>query len=218
MEFQDYLQIGKRRWWIVVLTALVAALSAFVMSRLTTPQYKSTMDLFIQPARADYGLAQSSQNLIASYIGILFNQKNADEVRSRLNLDYSKERIYGSTKIAGDLARYAIQIEVTDYDGETANRIAREWAQLFVDYRNRENAKQRREDRVDAVLGDDPKYAKWRPQTTVNTAAGGVLGALVGALIALGLESAQIGLVRNEEDIEKKLQLKSLGVIPMIER
>lgn len=214
MELHDYLQIARRRGWIIIITALIAILSAFAFSRVQTPIYKSSMELFIQPARADFGLSESSRKLISSYIGILYNQKSADEIRQRLNLDYDRAYIYGNTKIAEDGARYAIQIEVRDYDGDTANRIAREWAQLFVDFRNRENNKQRREDRVDAVLGDDPKYVKDSPRTATNTAAGGILGALVGLLIVIALETAQASVLRSNADIERKLTLPLMGSIP----
>lgn len=214
MELHDYLQIARRRGWIIIITALIATLSAFAFSRVQTPIYKSSMELFIQPARADFGLSESSRKLISSYIGILYNQKSADEIRQRLNLDYDRAYIYGNTKIAEDGARYAIQIEVRDYDGDTANRIAREWAQLFVDFRNRENNKQRREDRVDAVLGDDPKYVKDSPRTATNTAAGGILGVLVGLLIVIALETAQASVLRSNADIERKLTLPLMGSIP----
>ncbi|MBU6360083.1 MAG: Wzz/FepE/Etk N-terminal domain-containing protein [Chloroflexota bacterium] len=214
MELYDYLQIARRRGWIIIVTALIATISAYAFSRLQTPIYKSSMELFIQPARADFGLSESSRKLISSYIGILYNQKSSDEIRQRLNLDYDRAYIYGSTKIAEDGARYAIQIEVRDYDGDTANRIAREWAQLFVDFRNRENNKQRREDRVDAVLGDDPKYVKDTPRTAINTAAGGILGALVGLLIVIVLETAQASVLRSNADVERKLTLPLMGAIP----
>ena len=214
MEYQDYLQIAKRRAWIVVLVAVVAAASAFVFSKLQTPVYKSTMELFIQPARSDLGLTQSAKQLISSYIGIIFSRRNADVVRQDLNLDYSPDRIFGNTKVASDDARFAVTIEVRDYDGDVANRIAKQWAVLFVDWRNIENAKQSRTDRVDAILGDDPEYTQDSPRTSVNTAAGGILGALVGLLIVFALEWSQANVLRNQSDIERKLMIPVIGAIP----
>ncbi|HRA01006.1 MAG TPA: Wzz/FepE/Etk N-terminal domain-containing protein [Thermoflexales bacterium] len=216
MQFQDYaqnyLQIARRRWWIVLLTALVAGMAAFGFSKLQTPVYKSTMLLYVTPARADLGLSQSAKSLVASYRGIVFTKKNADVIRERQNLDYAPEYIYGQTKTADD--GYQVTIEVKDYNGETANRIAREWAQLFVEYRNTDNAKQRREDRVDATLGDDPIYSQDSPRTTVNTAAGLVLGALVGAIIVAVLEWAQASVLRTHTDVERALALPIMGEIP----
>ncbi len=214
MELQDYLQIAKRRWWIVVLVALVAAASAFVFSRLQTPIYKSSMKLTIQPARTDFGQTQAAKQLLLSYISIIRTERNAAEVGKRLQLDYSPAYIYGQTRMADDAASYGVEIEVRDYDGETANRIAREWAQLFVEFRNRDNAKQRREDRVEAIMGDDPRYVQDYPRTGVNTAAGLLLGLAAGVAIAALIEWRQSALLRTPKDVERNLSLPIVGTIP----
>ena len=187
-------------------------MAALGFSKLQTPVYKSTMLLYVTPARADLGLSQSAKSLVASYRGIVFTKKNADVIRQRQNLDYSPDYIYGQTKTADD--GYQVTIEVKDYNGETANRIAHEWAQLFVEYRNADNAKQRREDRVDATLGDDPIYSQDSPRTAVNTAAGLVLGALAGAIVVAVLEWLQASVLRTRADVERALALPIMGEIP----
>lgn len=214
MELQDYLQIAKRRWWIVVLVALIAAAGAFVFSRLQTPIYKSSMKLTIQPARTDFGQTQAAKQLLSSYISIIRTERNAAEVGKRLNLDYSPGYIYAQTRMADDIASYGVEIEVRDYDGETANRIAREWAQLFVEFRTRDNARQRREDRVDAILGDDPRYSQDYPRTGVNTAAGLLLGLVGGVAVAALLEWRQSALLCTAKDVERRLALPIVGTIP----
>ena len=57
------------------------------------------------------------------------------------------------------------------------------------------------------MLGDNPTYSKFRPQTTINTAAGGIFGLLLGALIVAALEWIESGLVRTPADVERKLGL-----------
>ena len=64
------------------------------------------------------------------------------------------------------------------------------------------------------VLGDDPKYVKDSPRTATNTAAGGILGVLVGLLIVIALETAQASVLRSNADIERKLTLPLMGSIP----
>jgi capsular polysaccharide biosynthesis protein len=214
MEFNEYIEVARRRWWVVLLVALAAMAGAFAASRLQTPVYKATAELFISPARTDFGLTQSAKQLIASYIGIIVNKRNAEEIRKRLALDYSADTIFGNTKVADDAARFAVTIEVKDYDGETANRIARAWSELFVEWRNAENAKQRREDRVDAVLGDYPVYHQDSPRATVNVAAGGVLGLLAGLFLVVALEWSQAGVLRTQADAERRLNLPVIGSIP----
>jgi capsular polysaccharide biosynthesis protein len=117
--------------------------------------------------------------------------------------------------MADDAASYGVEIEVRDYDGETANRIAREWAQLFVEFRNRDNAKQRREDRVEAILGDEPRYTQDYPRTGVNTAAGLVLGIAAGILIVAFIEWRESALLRTPKEVERELALPVIGSIPV---
>lgn len=214
MDLRDLLRIARRRWWIVALTALMAALGAFIASRLTTPEYKATMQFVVQPSRADYGLTESTRKLTASYIAVIWKRKNAEVVRDRLNLDYSADYIYSQTKMAEDAANNSVTVEVRDFDGETAKRLAQAWAQLFFEYREAENAKQRQEDRVKVVLGDDPTYSLDRPRTATNTAAGLVLGAMIGLLIVAVVEWAQSTIVRSETDLERALALPLLAVVP----
>jgi capsular polysaccharide biosynthesis protein len=214
MELQDFWQMARRRWWIVLLVALIAGASAFAFSRMQTPVYKSAMKLTIQPARTDFGLTQSAKTLLSSYISIIRTERNAAVVADNLALDYSPGYIFGQTRMADDAATFGIEIEVRDFDGETANRIAKEWARLFVDFRNNDNAKQRREDRVEAIMGDDPRYSQDYPRTSVNVAAGLLLGAVAGLLIAAVLEWRQAGLIRTGKDVERKLDMQLVGAIP----
>ncbi|MFN3704888.1 MAG: YveK family protein [Thermoflexales bacterium] len=214
MELQDYMQMARRWWWAVVGTALVAVLSAFVFSRLQTPIYKSAMRLTVQPARTDFGLTQSAKTLIASYISIIHTEANAAEVGKRLELDYSPAYIFGQTRMAEDAATFGIEIQVRDYDGETANRIAAEWGRLFIEFRNRDNARQRREDRVEIIPGDQPRYSQDFPRTSVNVAAGGLLGAVAGVGVAAVLEWRRARVIHSTDDLQRRLKLNVLGVVP----
>ncbi len=214
MELQDYMQMARRWWWAVVGTALVAVLSAFVFSRLQTPIYKSAMRLTVQPARTDFGLTQSAKTLIASYISIIHTEANAAEVGKRLELDYSPAYIFGQTRMAEDAATFGIEIQVRDYDGETANRIAAEWGRLFIEFRNRDNARQRREDRVEIIPGDQPRYSQDFPRTSVNVAAGGLLGAVAGVGVAAVLEWRRARVIHSVDDLQRRLKLNVLGVVP----
>ncbi len=215
MEINDYLDLARRRAWIVVLVGLLAALSAYVFSRMQTPIYKATMEVTLQPARADFGLAESTKKLTASYISIVFSRKNAAEINKRLKLDYTPDEIYENTKAGEDAAKYGVVIEVRDQNGDTAKDIAYAWAQLFREYRDNENAKQSRNDRVDAILGDPPStYSKDYPRTSVITVAAGLLGALIGALIVGVLEWLRSAHIRNQADVKRRLLLPVIGAIP----
>ena len=215
MDLTQYLEIARRRWWVVVLATFAAALAALLFSRAQTPIYKSTMELIIQPGRADFGLQQSAKNLTAAYRSIIFTKRNAATIDADLALDLGAERIYGNTNMGEDAARNAVIIEVKDYDGERANRVAKRWAELFAEFRNKENSKQRREDRVDAVLGDEPTFTQDYPRTRTYVAGAAVLGALLGLLIVVVLELAQANVLRGRAEVQRTLDIPVIGNIPL---
>jgi capsular polysaccharide biosynthesis protein len=223
MELSDYFRIVRQRGWIVVVVAMVAALSAFGFSRLQRPIYKSSMQVTVLPARNDFGLAQTTKQLLRAYVTIMDTKNWAARVLQRFEqsgapLDMTPTQLKDNVTIASFEDKNVIQIDVKNGDGEMGNRIAIAWAQEFQDWRNQENNKVRKEDRVDVVLGDNPTYLKFRPQTTVNTAAGGVFGLLLGALVVAALEWVESGVVRTAADVERQLGLPVLGAIPNAQR
>ena len=223
MELVDYFRILRTRGWIIIVVAAVAAVSAFGFSRLQRKVYKSSMQMTVLPARNDMGLAQTTKQLLRAYVTIMDTKDFANLVLNRLTQDgHPQDMTPGQLKNNVIIASYedknVIQIDAKDGAGEQANRIAWLWAQEFQAWRKLENGKVRKEDQVEVLLGDYPTYAKFRPQTTVNTAAGGIFGALLGALIVAALEWIESGLVRTPADVERKLGLAVLGVIPSAER
>ncbi len=223
MELSDYFRILRHRGWIIVVVAAVAAVSAFGFSKLQRPVFKSSMQVTVLPARNDMGLAQTTKQLLRAYVTIIDTKKFAAEVLQRFEqagtpLDMTPEQLKDNAIIASFEDKNVIQIDVKNGDGERGNRIAYAWAQEFRDWRELENGKVRKEDQVEVVMGDNPIYSKFRPQTTINTAAGGILGLLLGALIVAVLEWLEAGVVRTPADVERKLGLPVLGAIPASER
>jgi capsular polysaccharide biosynthesis protein len=214
MPLTEYLRLARRRGWIVVLVALLTALSAFVFSRLQTPVYKSTVYLLVQPARTDFGLTQSAKTLLRSYVAWMDTDRNAARVIDALQLDRTPQDLRADVEIASDDSRFVIQIDVEDEIGDQANDIARKWAELFVQWRQDENLRQRREDQVDGLILDEPRYALDRPKTGINVAAGAILGALLGGVIVFVLEWNEAGVIRSPADVERFLGMPVVGIIP----
>ena len=214
MVIIDYFRVFWRRGWVLALSAALIASSALVFSVVQTPVYKSTVDVLVQPARTDFGLTQSAKLLLDSYVAFLDTETSAAEVIDVLQLDTLPETLRGDVRIAAEAQRFLIRIEVENESGGLANDIARHWAQLLVQWRNDENQKQRREDRVTAVILDDPRYELDHPRKGINSAAGAVLGVLIGVAVVLVLEYLEAGIVRTRKDVEYFLGMSVLGAIP----
>lgn len=214
MVIIEYFRVFWRRGWILVLSAALTACSALVFSIVQTPVYKSTVDVLVQPARTDFGLTQSAKLLLDSYVAFLDTETSAAQVIDVLQLDTLPKTLRGDVRIAAEAQRFLIRIEVENENGNLANDIARHWAQLLVQWRNDENQKQRREDRVTAVILDDPRYDLDHPRKGINSAAGAVLGVLIGVAVVLVLEYLEAGIVRTRKDVEYFLGMSVLGSIP----
>lgn len=220
MQLQTALRILWRRGWIMLLLAALTAIAAFAFSRIMeqrAPVYEATIKILVEPARTDFGQAQAAKTLLRSYVAWMDSRYRAQDVIDRLQLDMTPDELIGDVTIASDDSRLVIQIDVESGDVEVAKRVAREWATLFLEYRNERNAEARREDRIDAQIIDDPQGRLDRPDTKINTAAGGILGLLVGMGIVFVLEYLEAGIVRTPQDVDRFLAMPVLGAIPPVE-
>ena len=86
---------------LVVLTAA----AAFAFSKLQTPINKSTTEILVQPARADFGITQSAKMLLRSYVSWMNTDTRAQEVIDLLSLDRVPGDLRSDVTIASDESR-----------------------------------------------------------------------------------------------------------------
>ncbi|HDQ35024.1 MAG TPA: hypothetical protein ENN14_01780 [Chloroflexi bacterium] len=216
MRIQDYLRVLRQRGWIIALLAVVAAMSAFGFSLVQMPVYRASIQVLIEPARPDLGLTQSAKILLRSYVAAMWTTNRAQEVIDRLGLYMTPETLKGDVIIASDDSRMLIQIDVDDNDGEQAKRIAYEWALLLVEWRDSQNQRQDKSDRVYAEILETPTYRLLRPRKLINTAAGAIFGLILGAVVVFVLEWLEAGIVREPRELEQTLGLTVIGVVPPV--
>jgi len=216
VKIEDYLRILRQRGWIIILAAVLTAASAFVFSKLQTPVYRSSIEVSIQLARADLGLATSAKMLLNNFSATMWSERYAQEIIDRLDLMRTAKDLKSDVTFAADENRMVIQIDVDDYNGEQANNIANMWAQLFKEWREEQNARQNKEERVYAEAIDPASYRQLRPKTAVNVAAGGIFGLVGGTIVVFVLEWLEAGIVRQPKELERATGLLVIGVIPPV--
>ena len=214
MSVTDLLSLLRRRGWIVLLAAALTAASAFVFSRLQPTVYQSTIVVSVTPSRPDLGLAEASIRLLRNYVSYIHTRAFAQKVIDARHLDLTADDLLGNVTIDSDESRLIVQIDVRNQNGDLANDVASAWASEFVGWRQTENAKVRREDQVDAQIVDAPKYSLYSPRTSINVLAGGILGAIIGAVIVFVLEYFAAAYVRTRQDLERGLGLPLLAALP----
>lgn len=218
MELRDYLKILRRRWWVVLLLAGIAAGSAYAFSKLQEPVYRSTITLSIEPSRAsDYGQTLAIKNVLRNYAEQLKARGMAQRVVDTLQLDVKAEELLSRIAVDPDEANYTIRIEAKDRSNANAPRIAQTYAELFVQKRQIANLEVDQRDRILTSLVDNASAPEiFSPRTSVNVAAGGLLGILLGLIVLFVLEWLESDVVRSGEDVERYAGVPVIGLIPTI--
>lgn len=214
MELADYTRILRQRGWLILLVAVLTAAAAFGFSRMQVPIYESSLRLLVLPSRTDFGQAQAAKELLRSYEQWLRSRYRAQAVINILQLDRTAGDLLSDVKVASDNSSFVIQLTVENSDPDLANDIARAWGNLLIQWQTENNDKLRKEDRITIEFIDDPQAGLDRPKWKVNTAAGGVFGALMGIIVIFLLEWIESGVVRRPEDIERFLDMPVVGTIP----
>jgi protein tyrosine kinase modulator len=220
MDLREYARVLIKRWWVVVLVALVGGVGAIGFSKLQQPIYRSTITLSALPARPDYGQGLASKELLNNYSQQIVTTKLLQSVVDQLQLDISPDTLKDRVNVSADGTNLLINIEVKDPVQANAPKIAQALADAFVVKHRQDNLQIDQQDRILVDIQDGPTPVQlFSPQTKINAAAGGILGALVGFLVVFLLEYFESSYMRNAEDVERLLGLTVLGSIPtMTER
>jgi capsular polysaccharide biosynthesis protein len=216
MELQEYIRIVRRRGWIVVLLAILAAGGAYVFSKAQPTIYEASVNLTVRPARADWGLSNTVGALLRSLAGDITTHNFMSEVIDLEQLDTTTDDLLdGKTVFVKDeAADFTISIVVRDPSDRVAVQMVNAIADLFVEQRQTWNQAQDKRDRIDVAIRDHAQYASVHsPKTKINVLAGAVLGALIGILIVFVIEWLEAGFVRSFEDMDR-LGVPALGAIP----
>lgn len=214
MNLTEYIRILWRRGWIMLLLAVIAGSTAFLLTRQQTPVFRATQLVLIQPSRTDFGLTEASRLLLNPAVVLLDSREIAEEIIEDLQLDMTPGQLKGDVTIAADQLRLTVQIDVNSTDSALASDVARAWGQRLVDFRAAENQTARREDRVNAIMPDEPSIGQIAPRPRLTGLAGAILGLLLGGVIVFVLEFLESGVIRRREDVESQVELEVLAMIP----
>ncbi len=215
MEFREYWEIARKRGWIIVLVAVVAAAAALGVSLLMSETYKATIQLSANPARADWGLNQATQDLLRNYVLNIKSHRMTQEAINRAQLDMSTYDFLANLDVSADSSNLSITIQAESHDPKEAGLMAQTLADVFVDERRQWNSEQDKRDRIYVEKVDDVRDVPLAsPKKTLNMAAGAVFGAIVGGIIVFFLEWLQSDILRTIADVEKAVGVTVLGAIP----
>ncbi|MCC6166220.1 MAG: hypothetical protein IT329_03240 [Caldilineaceae bacterium] len=217
MTIQEYMQIIRRRGWIVVAAMLLAAAGAYGVSYLQETMYRATVYVSTVPARPDWGLGNTAKDLMRNFAANLQTPEIAQRVIDRAQLDQNPSDFLSHVNVVADSSDFTVKIEARARDGEVAKLMALTLADEFVEERTAYYAQQDKGDRIEVKIRSRAiSYDRYQPKPLMNAIAGAVLGLLFGGLVVLLLTWAEADLLRTPAALERALGVPVLGTIPAL--
>lgn len=220
MELNDYLRVLRRRWVLILVTALMGLAVSALVTLATTPLYSSTARLFVSTSQGDTNTAYQgglfSAERVASYSKLVSGRKLAGMVKEDLGLDEPPEELAAQTSATVSPDTVILEISVTDPDPDRAQAIAQSYAeQLPVLVKDLETPEGKNAAPIKATIVDDANLptAPTSPQPPRNLSLGLLLGLLLGFSLAVLRELLDTSL-KSPDDIEQVTEAPLLGTIP----
>jgi capsular polysaccharide biosynthesis protein len=215
LEFRDYVEIIRKRGWIVIFLMLFTAAVAVLVGKFQTPVYRASIVLRAEPARADWGLSNTAKDLLQSYVLQIRSHNTAQRAIDRAQLDMSTDDLLSKISISPDSSNFSLRIDAKDTDPGVAVKIAQTVGEIFAEDRAAWNDEQDQANRIEVTINDNVRYAElFSPKLKINGIAGGIIGLLLAGVVIFFLEWVQADLVRTPEQVERATGLVVLGSIP----
>ncbi len=213
MNLREYALVVRRRWWLIVLTALVAVATSLAVARSQAPLYRSSVKLEVT-GRIDYSQVMAIDKLLRQLAARITTTPVAEAVSTRLGSGIGADELLGKLHAQAFPDTMHIQIDVDDADPGRAERIAAAFASVVQDRQAAAMTDVPAQERVNLSVLDRPSPGRLSsPQTRSLVLAGGLLGLLVGMILLVGLDYAD-ETFRSSSDVRRSLDLPIIGVVP----
>lgn len=227
MELRRYLTILRGRLLLILVTTTLAAGVGYTSAD-TTPRYTTRSTLYVGSTSiafdAGKGELSNDRNLALQSVALTFSkmidsQPIALRTVQRLDLDLTAGYVVNATASSNELGTQLIYIDVTDPDPSVAQSLANGLADSFVETvqefepAGSEGAVPRLPAYVfeRAQLPSVPEPSRQLQSVLLAT----MFGLLASAGLAFLLDYLDLS-VRSPADVERRLELPVLGVIPAL--
>ncbi|NCC34357.1 MAG: lipopolysaccharide biosynthesis protein [Chloroflexia bacterium] len=216
MQLRDYGLVLAKRWWVVVLTLVAAAVAAYGVSKLIPQTFRSQAVYLALANQADNGLNIVLRNSMNSYRELVMQPDVLDQISQEIGLDISGERWMRDVNIQPRPDEQKIIIEVDAPTLDQSMAMADAVGRRLVAEVNRINATLEGTARINVQRIQQARLTAIQPNTRINVLAGALLGLMLGVLLAYVLEYLDDTL-KSSSDVERFVGLTTLGAIPTVE-
>lgn len=209
-DIKELIHTIQKKWWLIAILMIISIVSAnLLMTYTITPKYEAKTMLFVGTEKGKIESTQLDQKLILDYKEIAKSRLVLAEVIDRLNLQTSVKAIQSVVSINPINESRLFSINVKHTNKELATNIANEVANTLLD-------------KIDNIIDVekiqviDRALVPTNPVKTnkkINMILAGLVGCMLALFIILVLEFFDNS-IKDEDDVEKQLDLPVVGIIP----
>ena len=207
----DILYILKKKLPVIVsFSLIIAVLSLFISKFVISPTYSSTTKLYVINSSTITSISdlQIGSSLTQDYIQLIQSRPVVQTVIDNLNLSYTYEELLSNLNITNPIDTRMLNITIKDNNPYQAKEIADEFAKVSI-----EKISEIMEAEKPRIVEEG--YVNTKP-VSPNLGRNVILCTLIGAVIIILIIVITYVLddtIKNEEDIEKYLELTTLAEI-----
>ena len=202
--------------WIIIAVVLAIAIGNVYTLFTRVPMYRSTTSLVLVSENKDgssYNTSeqQLNKNLVGTYSEIIKSKTILNEVISDLDLDISVAALQNRITVSSVQNTEIIRITVADPDAKQATKIANQVAKVFVSEINKFY-------KLNNVSILDKAETATKPYN-VNYLKDNAIYIMIGLVLSCGIIFIFFYFdttIKTGEDIEKKLGLNVIGIVPRV--
>jgi capsular polysaccharide biosynthesis protein len=217
MQLSDYISVLTKRWWVIAITLVAAAVGAYGVSKLMSETYRSQAVYLAFANQADNGLNIVLRNSMNSYRELVMQPDVLDQISQGIGLDVPGERWMRDVAIQPRPDEQKIIIEVDAPSLDQSMAMADAVGDRIVAEVNSINSRLEGTARINLQQIQRARLIAIQPNTRINVLAGAFLGLIVGILLAYILEYLDDTL-KNSADVERFVGLTTIGAIPSVEQ
>ncbi|SCL33206.1 protein-tyrosine kinase [Micromonospora rhizosphaerae] len=220
MDVRTYLRLIRRRWWIVLITLVVALATAALITVRTTPRYVASVTFFVaspsQGATDAYQGSLLSQQRVKSYADLLTSDRLAQTVVTANPLGLTAEQVRRKVSTSTPPDTVLLEASVTDTDRTRALRLTQTLSVKFTELVQKVETSSGGGSapmKIEVVNGPRVSSAPVSPQPLRNLALGTLLGLLAGMGLAVLRGVADVRM-RDGDNLQRTTGSPLLGEIP----
>ena len=215
IDLREIVTVLIRKMGVIILTGMIMALVSLVGTKvLITPMYQSVTKMYVLSQANSETLTSSDMSLSSyltkDYAELIKSRTVAENVIAQTGLDLKPEQLLNKVTVSTQTDTRIVTIIVEDEDPY----MACELADLIREVSSEQIMKVMNLEAVNVVDAANIPNGPSSPSTMKNTLIGGVLGVFLAVAIIL-VQYLVNDTIKTSEDVEKYLQLSTLGTIPM---